>query len=187
MLTLMFVTACVISGCGDKGGHRSVDVLAVGQAETFFEELPYQYEFSRVGVPGDGEGALTGRAFGPRKTVLNFGLWLAEAPGLIPVPHAGISGARVYPDAGFAFTSDSNVRRVIGGLTRLKTYEQYRVARHMEFAMTDKLCVAVTNDRCPVCILRDSSDRTRAPPRRCVVLKDGRVPTAPQLSAAPVG
>lgn len=151
-IVLLVASLCTASllACGDVTGGANAGPLTAQEAKELFEQLPYRYKFRRAPTREETDEVLAGRAFGPHRTVLNFGLSLGESPKLVPVPKAGVSDSYVYSDAGFAFTSDLDVDRVSGALTPRKSYRQYRQAAHMEVELTDKLCVAVTGEHCPI-------------------------------------
>jgi hypothetical protein len=141
-------------GCGESGSADFDGTRVLSKKETvqLLRRLPYHYEFRPVATPKDADAAVAGRAVGPHRTVVNFGIALGRGYYGVPVPGAGISEVYGYTRGGFIFTDDLRVKGPDGRFEanpHLHTAAQWRESGHMDVEMTDKLCLAATGEHCP--------------------------------------
>ena len=157
---LLCAAALASVGSGCAGGDAEADnlasgdthVLGVEETKQLLRQLPYRYEFRSVPTPEGADNAVAGRAVGPHKTVLNFGIALGRGHVGVPVPRAGIAESYGYQRGGFIFTTDTFVKGSNGRLEpgpQFKTAAQWREASRMEVKMTDRLCREATGEPCP--------------------------------------
>jgi hypothetical protein len=152
--------AWAAAGCGDDAGAEgeisagSGETRVLGPQETMqlLRQLPYRYKFKSVVSPEGADAAVAGRAVGPHRTILNFGIALGHGHVGVPVTRAGTAESYGYPRGGFIFTSDEFIKGSEGRMVpnpQLHTAAQWREASHMEVTMTDRLCLAATGGHCP--------------------------------------
>lgn len=151
--------AWAMTGCGnDAGGAVGADssgstgVLSAKETKQLLRQLPFRYKFRSVGTPEGAEAAVAGRAVGPHRTILNFGIALGHGHNAVPVLKAGTIYAYGYLSGGFIFTSDEFIEGPHGRMVpnpRLHSPAQWNQVSHMSVAMTDKLCLAATGEHCP--------------------------------------
>jgi len=142
-----------ISGCGGAPlGDSSMQILKTEEAKQLLLQLPYRYHLRPVALPEGASGALAGSAIGQHRTIVHFGVALGRDSGLVSVPHAGTSGAYGYPDGGFMFTDDLQVRgkhHTWHRGSQFRTAAQWDEATTMVVKMQEKLCKAATGEPCP--------------------------------------
>ena len=149
-----------MAGCGDNSSAEEVttagsggsSLLSAKETKRLLRQLPYRYTFRPVAKPEGADAAVAGRAVGAHRTVLQFGIALGHGHHAVPVPRAGTSGSYGYPRGGFIYTDDVLVKGKDGHLVsnpKFHNAAQWNEANNMSVMMTDKLCLAVTNDHCP--------------------------------------
>lgn len=150
------VLAWAITGCGSdtnaEGAGSGSTVLSAKKTKRLLRQLPYRYKFRSVPTPRGAEAAVAGRAVGPHRTILNFGIALGHGHKAVPVPKAGTIYSYGYLGGGFIFTSDEFIEGLHGRMVpnpQLHSAAQWDQVSNMSVSMTDKLCLAATGEHCP--------------------------------------
>lgn len=144
--------AGLASGCSTNSDERHV--LSELEAKQALRKLPYRFKFRLVARPAGAVGAVAGRAYGPRSTVLNFGISLGDGTkDAVPVPKAGTFNSFGYPGGGFLLTNDLQTGFGDGNVIsnpRLKSTKEWNIATDMSYEITEALCQAATGEPCPI-------------------------------------
>lgn len=145
--------ACValLAGCDHVLGDETL-ILSETEAKQALRKLPYRYRFRPVSLPEGAEAAIAGTAFGPFHTMLNFGVAFGRSTDGVPVPRSGTSESVGYRET-FLYTDDLQILNAKGKIVSnpaFKTAKQWHTAVDMAVEITDRLCIAVSGDHCPV-------------------------------------
>lgn len=150
LVVLSVICATVLAGYSGILERHATSILTESEAKEALRQLPYRYKFRSADLPEGAEAAIAGAAFGPYKTVLQFGVAFGRSTQSVPVPRAGTSENWGYQDT-MLFTSDLQFKNAKGRLITnplLKTAKQFREAVEMEVQITNELCKAATGEPC---------------------------------------
>ena len=144
LLPLCCFLLLALGGCGGNNGSSSSGKLNPEDVRPALRHLSFKYSLWRVQGPSGNEASFRGRAHGPYDTTLEFSIGIGNPPEAVPVPGAGTLHTFWERGSDFAFNDDSAIGE------KFKTAAQWREVSRMATEVNDLLCLAATDEHCPV-------------------------------------
>ena len=131
--------------------HSDTKTLSKAETKSLLRELPYRFRFDDVPSPDGASGAVAGRAFGPHRTTIRFGVSLGSGGAPVSLgPHTDFADATGGET--FRVTNDATI--IVGDKLergpRIVTEAQWRQSATMVVDIEEKLCRATEGKACAI-------------------------------------